>query len=122
MRVKRYVVIGTVVLIIATILTILFINNFVVTSPKTGAVITVDGTTVCLPHKDQSGPTTLECTIGLQADDGRYWAWRQSVGDRKVLPTPVNSRIQVTGTIIDPLPGEKYDIIGIIDATNVTLK
>lgn len=115
-------VIGVIALIIATVLTTFFIPRFLVHSPKEGTVITVDGTTVCLPHKDRSGETTLECAIGLQADDGRYWAWRQEQTDRQVLPMQINSRVQVTGTLVEPEANERYDITGIIDATSVIQK
>lgn len=40
-------------------------------APRT---MTLSGTYECLPHKDTSGPQTMECAFGLRADDGKYYA------------------------------------------------
>jgi hypothetical protein len=36
--------------------------------------LTLTGTYLCLPHRDTSGPQTLECALGLQTDNGDYYA------------------------------------------------
>jgi len=35
---------------------------------------TVEGTYVCLPHKDTAGPQTMECAFGLETEDGIFYA------------------------------------------------
>lgn len=33
---------------------------------------TLEGEIICLPHRDTTGPQTLECAIGLQTNQGNY--------------------------------------------------
>lgn len=35
---------------------------------------TLEGEVICLPHKDTSGPQTLECAIGLKTDQNDYYS------------------------------------------------
>ncbi len=61
--------------------------------------VTLEGTHVCLPHKDASGPQTLECALGIVTDDGTYYAL-----DFGYLPqTPLNlvsgARMSARGVI-----------------------
>jgi len=37
-------------------------------------IVSLRGTSTCLPHIDTSGPQTLECAIGLKTEDGKYYA------------------------------------------------
>lgn len=50
-----------------------------------GSEIVVSGTMICLPHKNTSGPQTLECAFGLKGDDGKNYAlgdpeWKFLIG------------------------------------------
>ncbi len=36
-------------------------------------VVVLEGEVVCLPYRDTSGPTTLECAFGLKTDEGKYY-------------------------------------------------
>lgn len=36
--------------------------------------VTLTGTYGCLPHMDTSGPQTMECAFGIQADNGDWYA------------------------------------------------
>lgn len=36
--------------------------------------VTLSGTYGCLPHMDTSGPQTMECAFGIQADNGDWYA------------------------------------------------
>lgn len=78
--------------------------------------IVVEGDVVCLPHRDTSGPTTLECAYGLKDQTGAYYGL-----DTTRLPatTPpeyeVGDRISVEGTLVptDEIPGNFYAIYNI---------
>lgn len=38
------------------------------------AQTTLTGSSTCLPHKDTTGPQTLECAMGLKTADNKYYA------------------------------------------------
>jgi hypothetical protein len=89
-------------------------------------VTTLQGKTVCLPHKDTSGPVTLECAIGLQAVSGDYYvldlANRNPEGPEDLFS--VEGEVQVTGTFtpIELLSTDmwrKYDVVGVLSVTDV---
>jgi hypothetical protein len=111
--------------------------NIVATTPSPTPIInvdinqppqelTLDGEYTCLPHKNTSGPQTLECALGLKLADGTYVA--TDMGD--LLNTDVNTKhqtgsmVRVTGLYV---PAEqlntdqwqKYPIKGILKASNV---
>ncbi len=44
--------------------------------PPPAGDITAQGMITCLPHRDTSGPQTLECAYGLEDIEGRYYALR----------------------------------------------
>lgn len=78
----------------------------------------------CLPHKDQTGPQTMECAFGIAVDqsDGHYAI------DTRLMSTypvdfPTGTKVKVDG-IITPANQlssiQKYDIDGIISATSIT--
>jgi hypothetical protein len=78
------------------------------------------GKVVCLPKKGD-GPHTLECAIGLQADDGKYYMIKES--DQSQVPGristyPTDSRVTVTGTLTSPSDGQ-YDVAGAITITAI---
>lgn len=60
--------------------------------------LTLEGTVVCLPHKNMDGPHTLECATGLKADDGKYYGLSSS---DTVLSDAAGSdrKVRVTGTL-----------------------
>ncbi len=41
--------------------------------PASNATTTVTGEYVCLPHRNTSGPTTMECAFGIRADNGNNY-------------------------------------------------
>lgn len=84
-------------------------------------VITVSGTTLCLPHRDTSGPQTLECAIGLKDAEGRHYALSDTDPTYKNTGSiPMNTQVVVTGTL-KTVPDEKYATVGTIAVTSVTL-
>lgn len=77
--------------------------------------ISISGEIVCLPHKDTTGPTTLECAYGLKADDGRYY------GLRNYDSTGFNTSdsVKVSGDL-KPEQSDIYDISGMIDVQTIS--
>ncbi len=76
----------------------------------------LEGKVLCLPHKDTSGPQTLECAFGMQTDDGKNYAL--DAGSINPLPYNTGDRIRANGTVtpIEALSSDhwqKYDIVGI---------
>jgi hypothetical protein len=85
--------------------------------------VTVEGSYVCLPHKDADGPQTTECAFGLRADDGRYYGLDLSATNQ-LNDAPTESRVQVVGTLVpvEALSADRwqvYDIVGVIGASRV---
>jgi hypothetical protein len=63
--------------------------------------VVIEGEVVCLPHRDTSGPTTLECAYGLKTDDGKYYGLDASRLSAALPPEyQVGDRISVEGTLV----------------------
>ncbi|HSE56656.1 MAG TPA: hypothetical protein VLB02_01050 [Candidatus Paceibacterota bacterium] len=82
--------------------------------------VTIEGTLTCLPHKDTSGPTTLECAFGLVTDAGQYYAFDTSRTDLE----QTGDRVRVTGVVtpVESLSAnqwQNYNIVGIITVASV---
>lgn len=75
-------------------------NNEPLASPEDGVLLTLTGEVVCLPHRDQTGPQTLECAFGLKMDDGTYYALRDSDPTYAHLTVGSGSRAAVTGVLV----------------------
>lgn len=80
--------------------------------------VTITGEPVCLPHKDTSGPTTLECALGLKGDDGRYYALTDA--PMSLLQEDFNSRVKVSGILKEPGSDSQYAISGSLTVTSVS--
>ncbi len=39
-----------------------------------GEFVTLEGEFVCLPYRDETGPTTMECAFGLKIEDDLYYS------------------------------------------------
>ena len=87
--------------------------------------IELRGTEICLPHKNQSGPQTLECAMGLKATDGKNYGLDVSSLQPDAIGEFVDGAlVRVVG---DFTPSEalssdhwqKYDMKGIIHVTLV---
>lgn len=109
---------------VALILTGLFFafNSYIYNEKQQGPVVesyfgTLSGEKVCLPHKDTTGPQTLECAIGMKTDSGEYYALdtEAAVGVQNVQD---GKRFIASGTItpIELLSSDywqKYQVSGI---------
>jgi len=88
------------------------------TVPPAGP-IEVRGRVTCLPHRDTTGPQTLECAFGLRDEKGRYYALRDTdPGYANVSRLASDADVIVRGTFT-PREDEKYQSIGMIDVTEV---
>ncbi len=79
-------------------------------APASQVQTTLTGESVCLPHKDTSGPQTLECAFGLRTDDNRHYALEFS---DNTINIAFGKRVEVTGTLTTPVDSN-YDIVGSI--------
>lgn len=86
--------------------------------------MTLQGEYVCLPHKNTSGPITLECALGLKSDDGAYYALDTTNVSFLPQETPTGTHLQVQGLVvpieqISSNAWQKYDIRGIMQVAAV---
>ena len=94
-------------------------NNIPDTTPASTVPrqITLEGEVVCLPHKDTTGPQTLECSIGIKDAGGDYYSL--DTDSLSSLPEYKNGdKIRGTGlyTPIENLSSDhwqKYNVKGI---------
>ncbi len=83
------------------------------------APITFTGEYLCLPHKDTTGPQTMECAFGLKTDTGTYYSLDFSRASFSVDAFKTGDRLSVTGTVtpVEALSSDhwqKYPIVGIL--------
>lgn len=76
-------------------------------------VTTIKGQVVCLPHKNEDGPTTLECAIGLHSNDDKYYGLSGSTGSDLAGAAGSDKKVKVTGTLQEQA-SDKYKMSGII--------
>lgn len=84
---------------------------------------TLTGVQTCLPHKDTSGPQTLECAIGMKTDAGEYYAIDFMLMSQIPPTIQDGDRFTASGLVtpIDYLSSDqwqKYDIEGIFSVTD----
>ncbi len=74
----------------------------------------------CLPHKDTSGPQTMECALGIAIDqsDGHY-AISTALMSMYPVDYQTGSRVRVTGNLLPPEPNSIYTTDGTIWATTI---
>lgn len=80
--------------------------------------VRITGEVVCLPHKDRSGPQTLECALGLEAANGMFYGLKQ-VSAAAPLALDTGARVTVTGVITPPEASTKYDIARVIEVQSI---
>lgn len=114
------VVLAGILITVATVAANQASNSNAQNTDKTAAPIKVTGHLACLKHKgaSQNEPQTLECAIGLQADNGRYYALKSLPDSSKDIE--FSSAVQVTGNLAQPTNDDKYDTDGTITVTDIT--
>lgn len=117
------------ILIVVTVLALFGIffafNNYIYNQKQappsqdiTSYTGTLTGKYVCLPHRDTSGPQTLECAFGMQTDSGEYYAIDWGTDSAQMMTVQTGERFTATG-LITPIAllssdhWNKYDIVGI---------
>lgn len=89
--------------------------------PESGPIV-IKGEMTCLPHKDTSGPQTLECAFGLEDETGRYFALKDTDPEYKnVSGVPMGVLVEVEGVFM-PTTDSIYQNIGIIEVTRITVE
>lgn len=85
------------------------------------------GTYVCLPHKDQTAPQTMECAFGVRTDSGAHYALDfTTFASDTGMTLATGERIQVTGALtpLSAIPANDhvriYDIKGVIRVTGLS--
>ena len=84
-----------------------------------GSVV-VGGKIVCLPHKDQGGPQTLECAYGLEAVDGTYYGL-EGLNQEDLISgrLTAGAKVVVHGRLHSASKDEKYAVAGNITVESV---
>jgi len=86
--------------------------------PKDNSVITVTGTFTCVPHRDQTGPQTLECAMGMKSG-GTHYMLVDTSGDYSLLSSAgTGDEVSVTGKFTEK-HDEVYDSEGVIAVTAI---
>ena len=81
--------------------------------------MSVKGKVLCLPHKNTSGPQTMECAYGLQGIDGKYYALSDTDPTYANLSKlPMNENVVISGTFT-PKENDKYPTVGILTIESV---
>lgn len=74
--------------------------------------VTIEGMVVCLPHKNGDDPNTLECAIGLQSNDDKYYGL-SGAGSELAASSGSERKVKVTGELQEQ-SSDKYTMNGVI--------
>ncbi len=101
------------------------INGRVEPSTIVPTAITIQGSFLCLPHRDTTGPQPLECAFGLKTADNTYYALDLSKLSEEAQNSAMNATYEVQGIFValELLSNDhwqKYPIRGIIQAEKFT--
>lgn len=86
------------------------------TNPK--AAVTIEGKAVCLPHKNSGEHHTLECAVGIKADDGTYYGISGDTSNKLASETGSDRRVKISGNI-EPSTNTSYNITQLIAVTAI---
>lgn len=87
--------------------------------PNEGSIV-IEGEMLCLPHKDTSGPQTMECAFGLKDEKGKYYVIQDTDPNyRNTASVVMNVNVEVTGTF-EKGTSDVYPTVGTIKATKIT--
>ena len=75
--------------------------------------VTITGLTICLPHKNSTGPQTMECALGVEGDDGNNYGLTDP-GWKFLIGTGNGVKVTITG-ILTKAQTDKYDSAGTIE-------
>lgn len=86
----------------------------------THASITIEGTAVCLPHKNTDGPQTLECAVGVKTTNGKYYGISGDQDNKLAGVAGSDQKVRVSG-IVENVGDSLYDITQLIAVKEITL-
>lgn len=89
-------------------------------SGQTSQEVRLEGHLVCLPKKG-SGPQTMECAYGLQAEGKYYGLQTNSDPDQNLMNYTFSDTLEISGTLTSPASDATYDIEGVIKVRSITL-
>lgn len=86
--------------------------------------VSLEGSLTCLPHKDTSGPQTLECALGFEAKNGSFYSLDSGDMGDQLWNIPMGEPYLVTGrfTPIEALSSnylQIYSVEGVITVTSI---
>lgn len=84
--------------------------------PTNNSKVLLEGATACLPHKDTSGPQTLECAAGLKVGNV-YYALTYRGNEAVKAP---EGDVTVTGVFTAATGDEIYSMVGTILVDSIT--
>lgn len=93
-------------------------NGVTFINTTTGGDIRVPGEVICLPHRDQSGPQTLECAFGIQASDKTNFGL-SDLDYKFLMDMETGKQYTVTGRF-KANTSDIYNSLGIIEITDVS--
>lgn len=82
--------------------------------------ITLEGTAVCLPHKNSDGPQTLECAVGIKTKDGAYYGVSGDKSNTLATIAGSDKTVRVTGSL-EHSDDTIYDIKQIIAVKSIEM-
>ena len=82
-----------------------------------GEDITISGEMICLPHRNTSGPQTMECAFGLKGEDGNNYGLTDP-GWKFLMGAGTGSKVKITGKF-QRKQDQKYNSIGTITIENL---
>ncbi len=81
--------------------------------------VTLQGRLICLPHRDRSGPQTLECVRGIETDGGNNYGLRDTSSDYvNLAQLDGRSWAEVRGRLVEKRD-ENYDSAGVLEIESV---
>ncbi len=84
-----------------------------------GQLVSLKGQLVCLPHRDQSGPQTMECAYGFRDESGTYYALQDTSSDYSLLMgVPMSEDVEIEG-IYRLSESDKYQQNGTIELRSI---
>lgn len=111
-------------LIIASVFLLSACNLGVETEIDTPQQVTMTGTFVCLPHKEQGEFQTQECAFGIQTEDGKYYAVDFGLSSNSEIEPAIGEEFTASGilTPIEEISSDHWSIYPIEGIFSVTVR
>jgi hypothetical protein len=90
------------------------------TSLVNGSAVSVTGTPVCLSARDPNGVQTMQCAMGIQANDGFYYALKDNTPDYTYLSKIQNGKTATVTGVFTLSAQTQYQSEGTITITGVS--